>query len=53
VPVASTLKEEVPAAVGVPEISPVCELRVRPAGRRPDETDHVYTAQAPVAASVD
>ncbi len=34
-----TVKLEVPAVVGVPEITPA-ELSVRPAGRVPDEIDH-------------
>jgi hypothetical protein len=35
-----TVKLEVPAAVGVPEITPVAELRVRPPGKLPDVTVH-------------
>ena len=32
---------DVPAVVGVPEIVPVLALRVNPAGRLPELTDHV------------
>ena len=38
---ALTVNVDVPAAVGVPVIAPVEELSVNPAGRLPDETDHV------------
>lgn len=38
---AFTVNVDVPAVVGVPEITPVEELRESPAGRFPDETDHV------------
>jgi hypothetical protein len=31
----------VPLALGVPEISPVAEARLRPAGRLPAVTDHL------------
>jgi hypothetical protein len=34
-----TVKEEVPVALGVPEIVPP-ELRERPAGSAPEMTDH-------------
>ena len=34
--VATTEKVELPAVVGVPEIAPVAELSVRPAGRVPE-----------------
>jgi hypothetical protein len=30
-----------PLAVGVPEIRPVPEVRLRPAGKLPDEIDHM------------
>lgn len=33
------VKLEVPAEDGVPEITPVEELRLRPAGREPEEID--------------
>ena len=36
-----TVKFEVPLLVGVPEITPVDDDRVRPAGRLPEATDHV------------
>ena len=35
------VKEEVPAAVGVPVIAPVEELSVSPAGSEPESSDHV------------
>lgn len=41
VPVTSTVNVDVPDAVGVPEITPVCASRLRPAGRLPDETDQL------------
>jgi hypothetical protein len=46
------VKLEVPAAVGVPEITPVLALSVKPAGRLPVLTLHVYGATPPLAASV-
>jgi hypothetical protein len=45
----NTVKLLVPVAVGVPEISPVAGARVRPAGRLPDEIDHVYGVVPPAA----
>jgi hypothetical protein len=36
-----TVKFVVPAVVGVPEIAPVAELRIRPAGKLPVVTLHV------------
>ena len=36
-----TVKFDVPAVVGAPEITPVPELRLKPAGRVPDATVHV------------
>jgi hypothetical protein len=39
--VAWTVKLAVSSVVGVPEISPVLGLRLRPAGRSPEITDHV------------
>jgi len=36
-----TVKFAVPEAVGVPEITPVAPLRVRPAGKLPVVTAHV------------
>ena len=38
---ALTVNVDVPAVVGVPEIVPVLALRVNPAGRLPELTDHV------------
>jgi hypothetical protein len=35
------VKLDVPVAVGVPEIAPVVDDRVRPAGRLPEVTDQV------------
>lgn len=46
-----TVKLEVPAVVGVPEITPAA-LRLNPAGKVPDVTDHVYGAVPPAACSV-
>ena len=43
-----TVKLYVPTAVGVPEITPVL-LSESPAGRLPEETDHVYEPDPPVA----
>jgi hypothetical protein len=39
----------VPVAVGVPEIRPVAEARLRPAGRVPTVTDHAYGVVPPLA----
>jgi hypothetical protein len=41
VPVTCTVNVEVPDPVGIPEITPVCESRLNPAGRLPDDSDHV------------
>jgi len=49
--VALTVKENVPIAVGVPEITPVPSFRLKPAGRVPVAIDHVIGV-VPVAASV-
>ena len=46
-----TVKFEVPAVVGVPEITPP-ELKERPAGRVPESSDQLYGVTPPVAASV-
>jgi hypothetical protein len=48
----TAVKVEVPAAVGVPLIAPVCGFRDSPAGRFPEVTDQVYGLTPPVAASV-
>jgi len=45
----STLKELVPATVGVPEITPVEEFKLRPLGKFPKRTVHVYGGLPPVA----
>src|SRR5262245_33627715 len=47
-----TVKLTVPVAVGVPEITPVPALSVRPAGRLPLASAQVYGGTPPVAASV-
>jgi hypothetical protein len=47
-----TPKEKLPLAVGVPETIPVDAARLSPAGRLPEEIDHVYPAVPPVACSV-
>jgi hypothetical protein len=47
-----TVKVELPAAVGVPEITPVLALRVNPAGKLPVLTLQVYGATPPLAANV-
>ena len=49
--VAVTVKVNVPATVGVPEITPVVALRVNPSGKSPEETSQVIGA-VPVAARV-
>ena len=48
-----TVNGKEPAAVGVPLMTPVAGLSTRPAGNAPDETDHVYGAVPPAAATVD
>ena len=45
-----TVKEEVPAVVGVPLICPEL-LKVRPAGREPELSDQLYGVVPPLAAS--
>jgi hypothetical protein len=47
-----TVKVLVPVPVGVPEITPVVEARVNPAGKAPEVTDQLYGVVPPVAASV-
>jgi hypothetical protein len=46
-----TVKVDTPAAVGVPEIDPVEEDNVNPAGSEPDETDQAYVPAPPLAES--
>lgn len=46
------LKVEEPEAVGVPEIMPVEEFIVRPAGSVPTLIDHVYGVIPPLAVRV-
>jgi hypothetical protein len=48
---ALTVKLYVPAVVGVPEINPVFEFKLNPAGREPLVIDQVIGV-VPVAASV-
>ena len=50
--VTRTLKLNVPAADGVPLITPVPDARVTPLGREPPEIDHEYGDVPPVWASV-
>src|SRR3990172_2659869 len=50
--VARTVKFDVPAAVGVPLISPVVPLSVSPAGSAPTVTAHVMGDLPPLLASV-
>jgi hypothetical protein len=47
-----TVKVDIPLAVGVPEIVPVVEASVSPAGRLPEVTDHVYCGVPPLACRV-
>ena len=42
---ASTVNPNSPAAVGVPEISPVDASIARPAGSAPELTDHVFGSE--------
>ena len=50
--VAFTVKLLVPAAVGVPEITPVLAASDMPVGSVPETTDQVYGVVPPLAASV-
>ena len=50
--VAVIVKLKVPAAVGVPEMTPVVALSVSPFGRAPLETVKVYGAVPPTAETV-
>lgn len=47
-----TVNEDVPDAVGVPEIAPVEAFSVSPAGSEPLLTDHEYGVVPPLACSV-
>ena len=47
-----TVKGKVPEDVGVPEITPVEELRTSPGGKEPALIDHVYGLFPPAAVSV-
>jgi hypothetical protein len=44
-----TVKFEPPTVVGAPEITPAVGSSVKPLGRLPAETDHVYGEIPPVA----
>ena len=46
------VKVEAPAVVGVPEIFPVVVANVNPAGKVPEEIDHVSGSEPPVATTV-
>ena len=46
-----TVKEKVPAVVGVPESRPVEAFRVSPGGRLPAVTDHTNGAVPPLTVS--
>ena len=49
---ANIVKLEGPVPKGVPEITPVLPLRLRPAGRAPDATDHATGAVPPLLLTV-
>src|SRR5215813_7135751 len=51
-PATPIVKLDVPAAVGVPEITPVLAARVNPAGSVPLAIDQVYGGVPPLAARV-
>jgi hypothetical protein len=46
------LKVEAPEAVGVPEMVPVEEFKLSPAGNLPTLIDHVYGIAPPLAVTV-
>jgi hypothetical protein len=46
-----TPNEKLPFPVGFPEMTPVDGARLSPAGRLPEEMDHVYGAVPPIACS--
>jgi hypothetical protein len=48
--VAFTVKENVPAMVGVPPICPAL-LKAKPTGKEPEEIDQLYGVVPPVAVS--
>jgi len=50
--VACTVKPEVPGEVGVPEITPVAESRVKPGGKLPPIMAHVKGGLPPEAVNV-
>lgn len=47
-----TVNEYVPAAVGVPDITPVVPFKLKPVGKLPEVTAHVYDGLPPVALNV-
>jgi hypothetical protein len=49
---AVTPNEKLPFPVGFPEITPVDDARLSPAGRLPELIDHVYAPVPPVACNV-
>ena len=50
--VTCTVKLDVPAAVGIPLITPVDALMDNPTGSAPDEMDQLYGVAPPVALTV-
>ena len=50
--VTCTVKLAVPVAVGVPEMVPVVDASVSPAGKLPERIDHAYGVVPPAAASI-
>jgi hypothetical protein len=47
-----TVKLNVPADVGIPEITPLDAVKLRPGGRRPELMLQVYGVTPPVAVKV-
>jgi hypothetical protein len=47
-----TVKDELPVAVGAPEIFPLAAPKLSPAGKAPELIDQVYGAVPPVANTV-
>jgi hypothetical protein len=52
VSVAVTVKIDIPAADGIPEITPVEAFRLNPAGKPPEMMDHVSAPVPPAADNV-
>jgi hypothetical protein len=46
------VKVDIPLSVGVPEIVPVVDAKVSPAGRLPEVIDQVYAGVPPLAVRV-